>query len=142
MAARDGQQRAGRARRVQGADKATFGTQGQAVGGVLHVAAGDDVPAGGLGGGAHPESGVRSVRPSGGRQRSRAQSWPVDDHLKTLRPGEPSEDWADETGPNETGPAKTGVRRYKAAGLPYTCGPSHVLRGRGREADHAKSKEL
>ena len=30
----------------------------------------------------------------------------------------------------------------KAAGLPYPYGPSHVLRGRGREADRAKSKEL
>ena len=67
-----GQQRALSARcgqssgagRVQSADQAALGAQGQAVGGVLHVAAGEDLPVGGLPGRTDPKPGVRSVGPS------------------------------------------------------------------------------
>jgi hypothetical protein len=46
---------------VESRDEAAFGAQGQAIGGVLHVAAGDDLPVGGQAGRADPEPGVGSV---------------------------------------------------------------------------------
>src|SRR5207248_1236039 len=69
---------------VKSRDQAAFGAQGQAVGGVLHVAAGDDVPVGGQAGRADPESGIGSVSTFRRGRGGRAEPWPVDDHVTTL----------------------------------------------------------
>src|SRR5437588_616661 len=68
-----------------------LGAQGQAVGGVLHVAARDYPAIRGLSGRADPEPGIGGVGPLRGRRGGSAKVRPADDHMKTVerekRPG-------------------------------------------------------
>ena len=69
---------------VERRDQAAFGAQGQAVGGVLHIAAGDDPPVGGQASRADPEPGIGSVGMFRCGRGGQAKPWPVDDHVTTL----------------------------------------------------------
>src|SRR5204862_6600019 len=84
-----------------------FGAQGRAVGGVLHIAAGDDLPIGGQAGRADPERGVGSVGTFGRGRGGGTEPWPVDDHVTTLR---------------HAGKG-LGSGRIRLQGLPYPTGP-------------------